>query len=178
LDDSGRRAVLVRGTSFFPSKITTSILFDGLEGVIQAINKDASLLVTPPPASGRYTASVVAVNSDGQSSLYLNPNPPTYTYDAAGAPSLTVTPQVLVAGSDTTVDIVGANTNFLDSQTLVGFGTSDVVVKQVTVLSPTHVTVSVHPNVTVSTKNVNVTTGLAVVSQALGNKVTTAAPKH
>ncbi len=170
--------VLVRGTGFFPSKITTSILFDGLPGVVQAINKDGSLAVTPPPASGKYTATVVAVNSDGQSSLFLNPSPPTYTYDYAGVPTLTVTPQILVAGSDTTVDIVGVDTNFQDGQTVVGFGTSDVVVKQVTVLSPTHVTVLAHPNVTVSTKSVNVTTGLGIVSQALGNKVTTAAPKH
>jgi hypothetical protein len=75
------------------------------------------------------------------------------------------------------VDVVGANTNFVAGQTVVGFGTSDVVVNQVTVLSPNHLSVQVTPNVTVATSGINVTTGLGVISQALGNQITTANPK-
>jgi hypothetical protein len=93
------------------------------------------------------------------------------------APSLTITPKLLVAGNATTVDVVGANTNFVAGQTVVGFGTSDVVVNQVTVLSPNHLSVQVTPNVTVATSGINVTTGLGVISQALGNQITTANPK-
>jgi hypothetical protein len=93
------------------------------------------------------------------------------------APSLTVTPETLVAGNATTVDVVGTNTNFVAGQTIVGFGTSDVVVNQVTVLSPNHLSVQVTPNVTVATSGINVTTGLGVISQALGNQITTANPK-
>jgi Matrixin len=179
LDVNEKRIVLIGGTGFFPDKNTnTSILFDGQPGIIQGVTKDGRLIVTPPPAAGGYTATVVALNSDGQSSLFLKPTPPTFTYDGGGIASLTVTPKVLVAGSDTTVDIVGSNSNFIDGQTVVGFGTSDVVVKKVTVLSPTHLSVLVAPNVTVATSGINVTTGLGVISQSQGNRVTTANPKH
>jgi hypothetical protein len=76
------------------------------------------------------------------------------------------------------VDIVGANTRFVDGVTTVGFGTSDVVVQQIKVLSPTHLSVTVTPNTTVPTSGINVTTGLEVVSAALGNKITTVNAKH
>jgi len=185
LDASNNRIVLIAGTGFFPDANTgTTILFDGLAGVVQGTGKDGRLIVTPPPAQSGYTATVVALNSDGQSSLFLQPTPPTFSYGTAAAaataqvlPSLTVTPKTLVAGSAVTVDIVGANTTFIDGQTIVGFGTSDVVVTQVNVLSPTHLKVSVTPNVTVATSGINVTTGLGVISQALGNTVTTVNPK-
>ena len=179
LDSNSKRVVLIGGTGFFPDQSTdTTVLFDGLPGVVQGVSKDGRLVVTPPPAPGGYKATVVVLNSDGQSSLFLDPTPPIYTYDNRGTASLTVTPKVLVPGGDVTVDIVGANTNFIDGQTSVGFGTSDVVIKQVTVLSPSHLSVQVTPHVTVATSGINVTTGIGVVSQALGNTVTTANPKN
>jgi hypothetical protein len=190
LDVNGNRIVLIAGTGFFPGEtsttvpVNTTILFDGQPGVIQGTTKNGQLVVAPPPAQLGYTATVVALNSDGQSSLFLNPTPPTFTYGGASAtpaavaaPSLTVTPETLVAGNATTVDVVGTNTNFVAGQTIVGFGTSDVVVNQVTVLSPNHLSVQVTPNVTVATSGINVTTGLGVISQALGNQITTANPK-
>jgi hypothetical protein len=191
LDANGNRIVLIAGTGFFPGAngtnvpVNTTVLFDGQPGVIQGTTKAGQLIVTPPPAQLGYTATVVALNSDGQSSLFLQPTPPTFTYGggatatpvAVAAPSLTITPKLLVAGNATTVDVVGANTNFVASQTAVGFGTSDVVVNQVTVLSPNHLSVQVTPNVTVATSGINVTTGLGVISQALGNQITTANPK-
>ncbi len=190
LDVNGNRIVLIAGTGFFPGEtsttvpVNTTILFDGQPGVIQGTTKNGQLVVAPPPAQLGYTATVVALNSDGQSSLFLNPTPPTFTYGGASAtpaavaaPSLTVTPETLVAGNATTVDVVGTNTNFVAGQTIVDFGTSDVVVNQVTVLSPNHLSVQVTPNVTVATSGINVTTGLGVISQALGNQITTANPK-
>jgi len=167
-DANGNRAVAVYGTQF---QSDTRIIFDGLAGTIQGTQSDGSLLVTPPVASGSYVAPVVALNSDGQSSLFLAANPPTYTYDPAGAPSLTVTPSFLSPGADVTVDVQGVNTHFIDGQTTVGFGTSDVLVKQIVVLSPTHLTALVGPGVFVSTSGISVTTGLGIVSQALGHQV-------
>ena len=184
-DANGNRIVLISGTGFFPGEtattvpVNTTILFDGLPGVIEGTTKSGQLIVMPPPAQANYTATVMALNSDGQSSLFLNPTPLTFSYNgtatpaAVAPPSLRVTPSVLVAGVATTVNVVGANTNFIAAQTTVGFGTSDVVVTQVTVLSPTHLSVQVTPNVTVPTSGINVTTGLSVISQALGNSVTT-----
>jgi hypothetical protein len=160
--------VTISGKQFQPD---TRILFDGLPGTIQSVQSDGSLLVTPPVAPDSYIATVVALNSDGQSSLFLAPNPPTYTYDPAGAPSLTVTPSSLSPGADVTVDVQGVNTNFIAGQSAVGFGTSDVLVKQINVLSPTHLTALVSPGVSISTAGISVTTGLRIVSQALGHQV-------
>jgi hypothetical protein len=167
-DANGNRAVTISGKQFQPD---TRILFDGLPGTIQSVQSDGSLLVTPPVAPGSYVATVVALNSDGQSSLFLAPNPPTYNYDPAGAPSLTVTPSFISPGADVTVDVQGVNTNFIAGQSAVGFGTSDVLVKQVNVLSPTHLTAVVSPGVSISTVGISVTTGLRIVSQALGHQV-------
>ena len=179
LDGNGMRAVVITGSSFFPDQSTTTqILFDGLPGVIEKVNDDGSLLVTPPAGPGEYTATVEALNSDGQSSLFLQPAPATYTYDPRPVPSLTVMPTTLPSGADTVVDVVGAGTNFIDGQTTVGFGTSDVLVKQVTVLSQNHLQVLVTPAVAVSTSGISVTTGLGIISQALGNQVTLTNPQQ
>ncbi|HLK17317.1 MAG TPA: matrixin family metalloprotease [Bryobacteraceae bacterium] len=185
-DANSNRVVLISGTGMFPvdpvsgTVLETTILFDGQPGTIQGTNKAGQLIVTPPPAQAGYTATVVALNADGQSSLYLQPTPSTFTYGIASAtasaallPSLTVSPKTLSAGTATTVDVTGANTSFVDGQTIVGFGTSDVLVTKVTVLSPTHLKVAVTPNVSIATSSINVTTGLSVISQALGNSVTT-----
>jgi hypothetical protein len=168
-DANGSRAVLISGTSLKPD---TRIFFDGLAGAIENVQADGSLLVTPPPAPGSYLATVVALNSDGQSSLFLQPAPPTYTYDPAGTPSLVVSPSVLSPGGDTTVTITGVNTNFADGQTLVGFGTGAAVVKQVNVQSPTQISAVVSANAQIPTSKISVTTGLGILSQALGIQVT------
>ncbi len=169
LDGNGNRAVVVAGTSL---RAETKILFDGLAGVTQKVQDDGSLLVTPPQGPGNYTAYVVALNPDGQSSLFLQQTPPTYSYDASGAQaSLVVSPSALAPGADITVTIAGAGTNFIDGQTLVGFGTSDVVVKQVTVQSPTQMTAVVSAASVVPTSRITVTTGLRIISQSLGYQV-------
>jgi hypothetical protein len=86
--------------------------------------------------------------------------------------SLVVSPIVIPAGGPVTVDVVGANTNFVQDATTVGFGTSDVQVNQITVISPSHLTVTVTPNVSISSANITVTTGLEVISQAVGSEIT------
>ncbi|HYL73046.1 MAG TPA: matrixin family metalloprotease [Bryobacteraceae bacterium] len=175
-DASGAPALLISGTAFFPDAFTTTrIFFDGLPGVIEQVMPDGSLLVLPPQASPGYTAAVVALNSDGQSSLFLQPVPTTYSYAPGPAASLTVSPASLLPGGDIVVDVVGAGTNFVDGQTTVGFGTSDVVVRKVSVLSPGHLQALVTPNAFVSsTSGITVTTGLGVISQALGTQIVVA----
>ena len=129
---------------------------------------------------------MVALNPDGQSSLFLQA-PATYSYDAGpssgGGPaltgtSLTVTPVWIAASTDTTVTITGTNTNFIDGQTLVGFGSSDVVVKQITVTDRTHMTVVVSSSAWVPTSRISVTTGLGIISAALGQQVITMDPSQ
>jgi hypothetical protein len=174
VDGNGDPAVAIAGQQFTPS---TQIWFDGLPAVIQSQTSNI-LIVTPPPAPSGYTAAVAALNSDGQSSLFLNPMAPTYTYSTgvasalAANASLVVSPIVIPAGGPVTVDVVGANTNFVQDATTVGFGTSDVQVNQITVISPSHLTVTVTPNVSISSANITVTTGLEVISQAVGSEIT------
>ena len=174
-DASGAPALLISGTALSPDAFTTTrIFFDGLPAVIEQVTPDGQLLVLPPQASPGYTATVVALNSDGQSSLFLQPAPTTYSYAPGPAASLTVSPASLLPGGDTVVDVLGTGTNFVDGQTTVGFGTSDVVVKKVSVLSPGHLQALVTPNAVAPTSGITVTTGLGVISQALGAQITIA----
>jgi hypothetical protein len=173
-DSSGNRAAAIYGSGFASD---TRIFFDGQAGAILGVQSDGSLLVAPPAAPGGYTANVVALNSDGQSSLFSQPTAATYTYDQAGTPSLTIMPSFIPPIGDTVVDVTGVNTNFT-SATTVGFGTSDAFVKKVTVLSPTHLSVVVSAtNAWVPTSGVSVTTGLRIISQALGNPITATDPQ-
>jgi hypothetical protein len=174
-DSNGNRAVAIYGSGFASD---TRIFFDGQAGVIEGVQADGSLLVTPPAAPGSYTANVVALNSDGQSSSFIQPTPATYTYDPAGVPSLSVTPSMIPPIGSTVVDIVGVNANFTGATT-VGFGTSDAVVQTITVLSPTHLSVVVSAsNAWVPTSGISVTTGLQIVSQATGNQITATDPQQ
>jgi len=176
---NGNPAVAIAGQQFTPG---TQVWFDGLPAVIQSQSSNL-LIVTPPPAPAGYTAAVAVFNSDGQSSLFLGPAAPTYTYPGGANfaltanASLVVSPSVIPAGGTVTVNIQGINTNFLTGVTTVGFGTSDVQVNQLTVNSPTQLTVVVTPNATVSSANITVTTGLEVISQAVGSQITAADPQ-
>jgi hypothetical protein len=171
VDGNGNPAVAISGQQFTPD---TQVLFDGLPAVIQS-QSSASLIVTPPLAQAGYTAAVAVFNVDGQSSLLLNSTAPTYNYGAvstvAANPSVTVSPSVIPAGGSVTVNVQGVNTNFVQGVTTVGFGTSDIQVTQITVNSSTQLTVVVTPNVSVSSANITITTGLEVVSQALGSQI-------
>jgi hypothetical protein len=173
VDGNGNPAVAISGQQFTP---TTQVLFDGLPAVIQSQTGD-SLIVTPPPAPAGYMAAVAVFNSDGQSSLFLNPTAPAFTYpDAApftltANPSLVVSPSMLPASGSVTVEVHGINTNFSAGVTTVGFGTSDVQVTQLNVLSPTRLTAVVSSGVAVPSTVITVTTGLEVVSQPLGSQI-------
>jgi len=174
-DSNGNPAAAIYGSGF---QADSRIFFDGQAGVIEGVQQDGSLLVTPPPAPGGYTANVVALNDDGQSSSFIQPTPPTYTYNPAGAPSLTVTPGTIPPTGSTTVDIVAGNASFTGATT-VGFGTSDASVQSITVLSPTHLSVVVSAsNAWVPTSGITVTTGLQIISQATGYQVTAYDPQH
>ncbi|HEX5229785.1 MAG TPA: IPT/TIG domain-containing protein, partial [Bryobacteraceae bacterium] len=176
VDSNGNAAVAITGEEF---NSTTQVFFDGVPAVVEG-QTGTQLVVTPPFAPIGYTAAVAAFNADGQSSLFLNPTAPTYTYDGSLAPAasanpvLIVRPGVLAAGGPITVDVQAAGTNFQQGVTAIGFGTSDVTVGEIKVLSPTHLTVSVTPNVAISMANITITTGLQVISQAVGSSVTPA----
>ena len=85
---------------------------------------------------------------------------------------MVVSPSVITAGGAMTLTINGGNTNFVKGLTTVGFGTSDVQVNQVTVNNANQLTVIVTPTVSISSANITITTGLEVISQAVGSQIT------
>ena len=183
-DTYGNRAVWISGQNLAPD---SRFLFDGLPGMVRQLASDGRFLVVPPPAPAGYTAIVTALNSDGQSSSYLQgANPTTFTYDLGqDSPVLSVTPASITPGADTTVLITATGSNpdpthplFMDGQTYVGFGTSDVLVKSVTVIDSNDLSVVVNAGVPVSSTSICVTAGLRLLSQDLGTSISTRAAGH
>jgi uncharacterized protein (TIGR03437 family) len=163
-DGDGRPVVTVNGTNFGKD---TQILFDGISSPITAIDlANGNITVTPPPAPLNYQARVVALNRDGQSSLFAQ-DPPVYTYDSgpSAAPAVTLTPASLAAGTEGMIEIQGTNLTFVEGQSAVGFGSSDVTVKKLWVVGPTllRVNVAVAPQTQVSDTLVSVAAGLFLV---------------
>ncbi len=158
----------------------TRVLLDGLTAINRSYDDGTGkLTVTPPPAPVGYKGAIVAVNGDGQSSLFLQgDNVTRYSYDtadgvtafAAMAPSSTfvaATPGALNAGTETLVQIDSNTPAFLDGQTVVGFGSADIQVKRVWVASPTrlYVNIAVSASATPGVGLLSITTGAQLISQ-------------
>lgn len=140
-DAAGNRTALVKGSNLFSD---TRILFDGVLTSTIANNPDGSMLVSLPSAAGNYSANVVALNSDGQSSLFLQGNNVTqYNYGGGDPGSFAMNTSALPAGADAMIQIDSTGTNFVDGQVTVGFGSSDIIPLRVFVVSPTRLLVNV-----------------------------------
>jgi len=128
-----------------------------------------TITVTPPSGANGQTADITVFNADGQNSLFLqSANVPAYNYPAIGAPQLqSVSPLSLPPGGEAMVEILAANTNFVDGQVTVGFGTSDITVNRVWVLGPNHlwVNVMVASGAALGSSEVSVISGFQVMTQ-------------
>jgi hypothetical protein len=164
-DAQGNATVTITGSNLGGN---TRILFDGAMAKAPALNPDGSLTVSAPPATAGYQAAVEVLTSDGQtSSLALgNSLPPLFTYGGPAFPSIRVQPSSAIAGTDGMIDIIGTNTNFVDGQTVVGFGSSDVVVKKAWVVSPgwVRMNISVRGDAPTESLNVSVASGLQLAT--------------
>jgi len=175
VDGSGARTVSVAGTNLTAD---TKIYFDGIQAAFRNLDESGRMVVTPPAASSSYRANVVAVNPDGQDSAFvLGDAAPVYAYGGdllSAAPaadaSVSANPASLPAGTDALVEIAGINTNFANGQTVVGFGSSDIVVRRVWVTGPNRLVanVSVSAGAGSLATALSVTSGLQVVTQAAG----------
>lgn len=156
------------------------VYFDGVAATIRGFDEATGRLrVTPPPGVAGRQAVITVYNSDGQSSVFMQPSAPaTFSYPAADAPALTVSPGSGRAGRDVTVEIQGTNTNFVDGQTVVGFGTPDVVTRRVWVLSPTRLVavISISLRAALAAGTVSVTSGLQITTLAGGFRIDAANP--
>lgn len=173
-DSSGN--VTVTGSNFTP---TSQVYFDGFPAVTNIIDNSHAAVI-PPPGASNQTSTVTMYTTDGQSSMFLGPQPPpTYKYPAAPAPKVLFAPSVLPAGTRAMIDITGVNTDFVDGLMTVGFGSSDVLVRQVWVLSPTHAlaNVQIAPNAQLGASMASVISGFQIFSQPSEFQVLVANPK-
>lgn len=149
------------GANLFAS---SSVTFGGALAAVRSFDETSRRLTVVPPAGyAGQPVPVVAYNSDGQSSLFVQ-NAPFYTYDGDIAPLPASTFYNLPAGSESVIEIAG--TGFLDGQTVIGFGTPDVAIRRLWIVSPTRAlaNVVVSPSAAAGFYNLTVLNGLRLTS--------------
>jgi len=173
-DENGN--VAVTGSNFASD---SQVYFDGLPAATSVADSSHATAIPPPGTNGQ-TAVVTVFNSDGQNSAFLGPAP-TYAYptgaSAPPAPKVMFSPNTLPSGARAMIDITG-NMSFANGLTSVGFGSSDVLVRRVWVLSPTHalVNVQVAPNAQLGASSASVISGFQVFSQPAAFQITAGDP--
>jgi uncharacterized protein (TIGR03437 family) len=176
--------VTLAGTNFgtTDNSIVSRVFFDGQPTVQTALALSATpqtITVAPPPGYSGQNASVIVYNSDGQNSTFYQPSsPPTYSYPASASPQFTVSPASLPSGVSSKVDVTATNTQFQNCQPTLGLGTSDVSVRRVWVLSPTHLVanVVVASNAAIGSSEISIVCGFEVASQSGGFQILAADP--
>jgi uncharacterized protein (TIGR03437 family) len=163
---NGDGTLTVTGSGWASS---TQIYFDSLPASILSLDPKADVaVVVPPPGSNNQLATVTAYNSDGQNSQFLQAaSPIQYSYGSAQPPqSIALNPASLPAGAESMVDITATGAAFAQGLTTVGFGTSDIVVRRVFVLSPNHlqVDVSVSAGAALTNTDFSVLTGFQLAT--------------
>jgi hypothetical protein len=161
------------------------VFFDGLETAIAARfsgnPQSGSISVVPPPGFSGQKASVVVYNSDWQSSITLDSQalncvtgcaqlpdpPPVYAYPASGAAVIASGTVTLPGGIASRVDITATNMSFVAGQVTIGLGTSDAQVRDIFVLSPTHLVANVvtASNAAAAASELSVISGFQVAAQ-------------
>lgn len=140
-DSTGAAAMRVNGTGLTRE---TRVLFDGVVATTRSFSESTGMLVSAPAAPAGHRSVVVALNRDGQSSLFLQGNqPPAVTLDAPEAGSFTVTPNVVTPGTESMVEITGAGMSFQEGQVAVAFGSADLAVQRIWVTGPNRMVANV-----------------------------------
>jgi hypothetical protein len=141
--EDGRKTAVLSGSNLTAS---SRVLFDGIPAPVAGFDwSTGNLTVLVPQGASDHRAVVTALDTDRQSSMFLDAlNPPTYLYGAAQTPALALSPGALSAGTEAMIEVSGTNTNFAEGGTVLGFGSSDVVVRRVWVLSPDRLLANVH----------------------------------
>ena len=160
------------------------VFFDGIQARVRVAfsgsDQAGSIVVDPPQGASNQTATIVVYNADGQNSTFAQPqSPPVYSYGPSDPGSATVSPAALPAGVNAMVEVNWPNAHFLDNPVAVGFGTSDVSVRRVWVISQTRLVanVAVSSGAVPGASLLNVTCGFQSFSQPFGFQVQPANPR-
>lgn len=175
-DPTGARAVVITGNNL---SAETTILFDGVPGVVRVADENGTRLVVLTPASASQRAAVTAYNPDGQSSLFLaGDNAATYQLDGTDAASFTISPATLAAGTETVVEITTSNLPLVEGAAILGFGSSEVLVKRVWVTAPNRAValVAVSAQAQPATLNPSLVSGLQQLTAGPLVQITPATP--
>lgn len=157
----------------------TLLYFDGLPAAISSLDaQNGVAIVTPPSGANGQRATVSAYNTDGQNSQFIQAaTPVTYSYGPSANPVITsISPASLPAGTESMVEINSAGFNFVPGQTVVGFGTSDIVVRRVFVMGANRllVNVAVAAGAALSNPDVSVISGFRLAAAVAGFQITPA----
>ena len=151
----------------------SSVYFDGMKANVtvpfSGTDAQGAITVMPPQGAPGQVSTITVYNTDSQNSMILqSQNPQTYTYPSAPAGQISnIDTTSLPANSSSAINITTTNTNFVDGQVTVGFGSDDVTVRRVWVLSPTHLVanVVVAPNAAIAATEISVISGFQVIEQ-------------
>ena len=163
--------------------LDSRVFFDGIQAAtltpFSGTDAQGSIAVAPPPGASGQVSNITVFNGDGQNSTFLqSQNPPTYAYPITGTPQAALDKTALPAGVSSMVDITAQNASFVDGQVTVGFGTDDITVNRLWVLSPTHLqaNVVVAPNAALGASEISVISGFQVVTQPFAFQTQAANP--
>lgn len=178
-NDGGVRTVTLSGTNF---SADTRFLFDGVQALVRTVDDAAGrAVVVPPPAPPGHRATVVALNSDGQSSLYLQGSAVSvYQYDGGDSLQMTLSPATLAAGSEAMVEINATGTAFADGLVRLTFASPDITVRRFWIAGPNRLlaNIGVAPTAAVGPASVTLANGLQLLTQAGGLIVQPANPRQ
>ena len=171
---NGDGTVTITGTNWASN---TLLYFDGLPSTILSLDPVKGVgVVQPPPGMNNQNAIVTAYNTDGQNSQYVQPSSPVvYTYGKSPAPAIaSISPSSLPAGAGAAIDITANGLTFTPGLTTVGFGTSDILVQNIFVLSPNHLRVNVYvtPNAALTSPDLSVMSGFQLAIATAGFHIT------
>ncbi len=133
--DAGARTVQISGTGLAAD---AQVFFDGVPAPVRSFDESAGrLVVTAPSSSNGHRAGVVVVANDGQSSTFFQSEPTAIVLDGNDAASVSLGTTTVAVGAETVLELNGSGTSFADGAVSLGFGSSDLLVKRLWVLSPT-----------------------------------------
>jgi hypothetical protein len=177
-------SVTIAGTGMSANSL---IFFDSLPSQITVAyatsqsdpsGQSGSVSVIPPPGASGQTTTITVYNPDGQNSTFLSQTPFTYSYPQASPPAAVISISQLPQGVSAMVTVGTSNMQFVDGLTTLGFGSGDVTVRRLWVLSATEAiaNVTVSPTALLRETVASVISGFQVYEQALGFQVVKANP--
>lgn len=164
----------------------SSIFFDSLPGQVTAPyavsdsdSQSGSITVMPPPGASGQTATITVFNTDGQNSTLAQAAPATYSYPQTSPPAAAISMATLPQGVSAMVHVSSSTMQFVSGLTTLGFGSGDVTVRHLWVLTPTDAiaNVTVSPTALQRSTVASVISGFQVYEQTPGFQVSPANPK-